>query len=163
MTPIAPVPLSASGQSSARGLLIFGVGREEYAVDIALVQELRGYVAPTELAGAPDYLKGVLNLRGVIVPLIDLRIHFGNAQPAYDSSTVVIVLILQDAITGIVVDSVADVLWLAPNQLKPAPALSHANADYVTAVACIDERMPIVLDIQGLLRRLGCGALPMAA
>ncbi|MEG1324030.1 MAG: chemotaxis protein CheW, partial [Janthinobacterium sp.] len=101
-------------QAGARELLVFGLGQEEYALDIGLVQEIRGYGAVTRVANAPAFLKGFIHLRGSIVPLVDLRISLGHAEPVYDASTVVIILIFAHGATGIVVDRVADVVPLAP-------------------------------------------------
>ncbi|WP_341865509.1 chemotaxis protein CheW [Janthinobacterium svalbardensis] len=112
---------SQMAQAGGRELLVFGLGNEEYAIDIGLVQEIRGYGAVTRMANAPAFLKGFIHLRGSIVPLIDLRIALGQAEPAYDASTVVIILIFAHGATGIVVDRVADVVPLAPAQIKPPP------------------------------------------
>lgn len=150
---------SQPAQAGARELLVFGLGNEEYAIDIGLVQEIRGYGAVTRMANAPAFLKGFINLRGSIVPLIDLRIALGQAEPAYDASTVVIILIFAHGATGIVVDRVADVVPLAPAQLKPPPQLhGSAMASHVTAIGSLDERMLIVLDMNSLLSGLGVQA-----
>ena len=150
---------SQLAQAGARELLVFGLGNEEYAIDIGLVQEIRGYGAVTRMANAPAFLKGFINLRGSIVPLIDLRIALGQAEPAYDASTVVIILIFAHGATGIVVDRVADVVPLAPAQIKPPPQLhGSAMAGHVTAIGSLDERMLIVLDMNSLLSGLGVQA-----
>jgi len=146
-------------QAGARELLVFGLSREEYAVDIGLVQEIRGYGAVTRIANAPAFLKGFIHLRGSIVPLVDLRIALGQAAPAYDASTVVIILVFAHGATGIVVDRVADVVPLAPAQIKPPPQLhGSAMSGHVTAIGALDERMLIVLDMDGLLTGLGMHA-----
>ena len=150
---------SQPAQAGARELLVFGLGNEEYAIDIGLVQEIRGYGAVTRMANAPAFLKGFIHLRGSIVPLIDLRIALGQAEPAYDASTVVIILIFAHGATGIVVDRVADVVPLAPAQIKPPPQLhGSAMAGHVTAIGSLDERMLIVLDMNSLLSGLGVQA-----
>ena len=150
---------SQPAQAGARELLVFGLGNEEYAIDIGLVQEIRGYGAVTRIANAPAFLKGFIHLRGSIVPLIDLRIALGQAEPAYDASTVVIILIFAHGATGIVVDRVADVVPLAPAQIKPPPQLhGSAMAGHVTAIGSLDERMLIVLDMNSLLSGLGVQA-----
>ena len=150
---------SQLAQAGARELLVFGLGNEEYAIDIGLVQEIRGYGAVTHMANAPAFLKGFIHLRGNIVPLIDLRIALGQAEPAYDASTVVIILIFAHGATGIVVDRVADVVPLAPAQIKPPPQLhGSAMAGHVTAIGSLDERMLIVLDMNSLLSGLGVQA-----
>jgi len=146
-----------------RTTLVFGLGREEYAIDIALVQELRGYGNVTRLANAPHCLKGVLHLRGAIVPLVDLRIRFGHAAPGYDASTVVVILNLDGRTLGIVVDRVADVVALAPDQLHPAPRLG-GEGGHVLAVATVDERMLILIDMARLLSEFHTDTpLPLAA
>ncbi|SDA55055.1 MULTISPECIES: chemotaxis protein CheW [unclassified Janthinobacterium] len=152
-------PTSQLAQAGARELLVFGLGREEYAIDIGLVQEIRGYGAVTRIANAPAFLKGFIHLRGSIVPLADLRIALGQAEPAYDASTVVIILIFAQGATGIVVDRVADVVPLAPAQLKAPPRLDgSAMAGHVTAIGTLDERMLIVLDMASLLAGMGMHA-----
>ena len=150
---------SQLAQADARELLVFGLGKEEYAIDIGLVQEIRGYGAVTRIASAPAFLKGFIHLRGSIVPLVDLRISLGQAEPAYDASTVVIILIFAHGATGIVVDRVADVVQLAPAQIKPPPQLhGSAMAGHVTAIGALDERMLIVLDMDSLLSGMGMHA-----
>ena len=150
---------SQLAQAGARELLVFGLGQEEYAIDIGLVQEIRGYGAVTRIASAPAFLKGFIHLRGSIVPLVDLRISLGQAEPAYDASTVVIILIFAHGATGIVVDRVADVVQLAPAQIKPPPRLhGSAMAGHVTAIGALDERMLIVLDMDSLLSGMGMHA-----
>lgn len=150
---------SQLAQADARELLVFGLAKEEYAIDIGLVQEIRGYGAVTHIANGPAFLKGFIHLRGSIVPLLDLRIALGQAEPAYDASTVVIILIFAHGATGIVVDRVADVVPLAPAQLKPPPQLhGSAMAGHVTAIGALDERMLIVLDMDSLLSGMGMHA-----
>ena len=150
---------SQLAQADARELLVFGLGKEEYAIDIGLVQEIRGYGAVTRIAGAPAFLKGFIHLRGSIVPLVDLRISLGQAEPAYDASTVVIILIFAHGATGIVVDRVADVVQLAPALIKPPPQLhGSAMAGHVTALGALDERLLIVLDRDSLRAGMGMHA-----
>lgn len=132
--------------------LAFNLGGEEYGIDIQKVQELRGYDAVTQIANAPAYMKGVVNLRGIIVPIIDMRIKLGCADPVYDQFTVVIVLNLRGRIIGMVVDSVSDVTTLAPEQVKPAPSMGTAvDTGYLLGLGTIDERMLILVDIDGLM------------
>ena len=158
----AAVHAAVTGQAApagARELLVFGLGNEEYAIDIGLVQEIRGIGAVTSIANAPAFLMGFIHLRGSIVPLIDLRIALGQAEPTYDASTVVIILIFAHGATGIVVDRVADVVPLTPAQLKPPPQLhGSAMAGHVTAIGSLDERLLIVLDMDSLLSGLGMPA-----
>lgn len=141
-------------QQPGHGNLVFGMGSEEYAIDILTVQELCGYSRVTELANTPAYFKGVVNLRGTIVPLIDLRIHFGLSEPNYDDTTVVIMVTLNGTTTGLVVDRVADVVTLDASQIKPAPALQGSSSAYIAAIASVDDRMLIMLDVATLIRDL---------
>lgn len=132
--------------------LAFTLGREEYGIDIQKVQELRGYDAVTHIANAPGYIKGVVNLRGIIVPIIDMRIKLNLAPPVYDQFTVVIILNISGRVMGMVVDSVSDVITLAIEQVKPAPAIGTAlDTDYLIGLGTLDERMLILVDIDRLM------------
>ena len=143
----APAPLT-----DLREFLAFKVGGEEYGVDILRVQEIRSYEKPTTIANAAAELKGVVNLRGVIVPIIDLRLKLGLQQVTYDHLTVVIVLNIDQRVVGVVVDSVSDVLTLEREQLRPVPTLdSDVNRDHLLAIGSVDDRMLILLDIEKLL------------
>jgi len=144
--------------------LAFRLGKEEYGVDILKVQEIRGYEAVTQIANAPAYLKGVVNLRGTIVPIIDLRIKFSQEKVSYDQYTVVIIVDLHHRTTGIVVDGVSDVLTLAPSQIKAAPLLSgDMDTDYIRGLGSIEDRMLILVDIEKLLDTEELAALDAAA
>lgn len=132
--------------------LAFTLGREEYGIDILKVQEIRGYETVTRIANAPDFIKGVINLRGIIVPIVDLRIKFQLERVEYNQYTVVIILNLSDRVVGIVVDGVSDVLTLQSQQIKPAPEFSGAlDTEYIRGLGSIDERMLILVDIERLL------------
>jgi purine-binding chemotaxis protein CheW len=132
--------------------LAFTMGEEEYGLDIIKVQEIRGYEAVTRLANAPDYFKGVINLRGVIVPVIDMRIRLDLGTPTYDQFTIVIVLNIKGNVMGMVVDSVSDVMTLTPDQIRPAPELSNAmNTKYLIGLGTVDERMLILINIDKLM------------
>ena len=147
----------AQKESIAKGgagaeFLSFRLGTEEYGIDILKVQEIRGYDAVTRIANTPEFLKGVINLRGTIVPIIDLRIKFGLGNPVYDEFTVVIILNVASRIVGVVVDSVSDVLTLTDEQMRPAPEFSAAlDTQYVTGLGAIDDRMLILVDIEKLI------------
>jgi purine-binding chemotaxis protein CheW len=133
--------------------LLFTLHTEEYGIDIQKVQEIRGYDMVTRIANSPDYIKGVVNLRGVIVPIIDLRVKFNLGTPTYDEFTVVIILNLKGRITGMVVDSVSDVTTLSPEQLRPVPeTTAGGESDYMIGIGVVDERMLILIDIERLLR-----------
>jgi purine-binding chemotaxis protein CheW len=116
------------------------------------VQEIRSYEKVTPLPSAPGYLKGVINLRGIIVPVIDLRVKFGMADPAYDAFTVVVILRIAARVIGIVVDGVSDVVRLAPGELKAAPQLgSVVDSTYLAGLATHNDRMILLLDIEKFL------------
>lgn len=132
--------------------LAFTLGREEYGINILKVQEIRGYESVTYIANAPDYIKGVINLRGFIVPIIDMRIRFNLGTPTYDQFTVVIILNVGCRVIGMVVDSVSDVITLNQDQIKPAPEMGTAlDTDYLIGLGTIDKRMLILVDIDKLL------------
>lgn len=136
-----------------REFLTFRLGGEEYGIDILRVQEIRSYEDATRIAHAPPFLKGVVNLRGVIVPVVDLRIKFGCSEVAYNDFTVVIVLNVRGRVVGAVVDSVSDVLELPEAHIKSAPEMNNTAVDaaYVTGIASVGERMLIIMDIQALM------------
>jgi purine-binding chemotaxis protein CheW len=153
----------AEDMNNATEVLSFRLGGEEYAISILKVQEIRGYDAVTRIASAPDYLKGVVNLRGIIVPIVDMRIKFNVGDPTYDTFTVVIVLNINGHTIGIVVDSVSDVVTLAPDQIKPAPDLgASVTAEYLQGLGTVDDRMLILLDIDKLLSSAEMGLLAAA-
>ena len=132
--------------------LTFTLGEEEYGMDILKVQEIRGYDAVTTIANTPDFIKGVINLRGTIVPIVDLRIKFHLGTVEYNQLTVVIILNLGRRVVGVVVDSVSDVLALTPEQIRPAPDLSAGlDTRYLTGLGTVGERMLILVDIEKLM------------
>ena len=149
--------LSASKTSdgkdiAGREFLAFTLGSEEYGIDILKVQEIRGYEAVTRIANAPEFIKGVINLRGIIIPVVDMRIKFKLGTPVYDQFTVVIILNIASRVMGMVVDSVSDVITLSPEQIKPAPAMgSVMDSDYLVGLGTLDERMLILVDIDKLM------------
>src|SRR3954447_24297314 len=114
----------AAATQSGGEFLTFRLGAEEYGIDILKVQEIRSYEAPTRIANAPAFIKGVVNLRGVIVPIVDLRLKLGCDSNAYNSFTVVIVLNVKGRVVGAVVDSVSDVLELPGDAVKPVPEMN---------------------------------------
>ena len=131
--------------------LTFALGKEEYAIDILKVQEIRGYETVTNIANAPSFIKGVINLRGVIVPIIDMRIKF-NLQTEYTPFTIVIILNVRDRVIGMVVDSVSDVISLTSKQIRPAPDFSSSfDTKYILGLASLDTRMIILADIEKLM------------
>jgi purine-binding chemotaxis protein CheW len=145
-------------------VLAFKLGDEEYAIDIQRVQELRGYDAVTHIANSPDFIKGVVNLRGIIVPIVDMRIKFRLGTPTYDQFTVVIVLNIGARVVGMVVDSVSDVITLSREQIKPAPEMGTAvGTDYLIGLGTVDERMLILVDIGKLMSGAEIGLLDKLA
>jgi purine-binding chemotaxis protein CheW len=148
----------ATRHATAMGgeFLTFRLGAEEYGIDILKVQEIRSYEPPTRIANAPGFIKGVVNLRGVIVPIVDLRLRLACETAEYNDFTVVIVLNVKGRVVGAVVDSVSDVLALDKNTIKPAPEMSSAvDTSFITGIACVkngdEERMLILMDIEGLM------------
>lgn len=135
--------------------LTFRLDREEYGIDILKVQEIRGYESPTRIANAPSFIKGVVNLRGTIVPIVDMRLKFNCENAVYDAFTVVIILNLHQRIVGIVVDSVSDVMGLVPDQMRGAPDIeSIIDSDAIIGLGSLDDRMLILLDIEKLMSGL---------
>ncbi|MBN8486280.1 MAG: chemotaxis protein CheW [Burkholderiales bacterium] len=154
--------LAATG--APREYLSFKLGHEEYGIDILKVQEIRGYEQPTRIANAPHFIKGVVNLRGVIVPIVDMRLRFELPDVKYDAFTVVIILNIAHRTVGMVVDSVSDVLELPAGQIKPAPEFNGAiDASYITGLGTIkhgdDERMLILMDIEQMMTSADMGLM----
>ncbi len=142
----------AEDDQFASEFLTFTLGSEEYAIDILKVQEIRGYETPTLIANAPSFIKGVINLRGIIVPIVDLRIKFRLGKVEYTPFTVVIILNVAGRVIGVVVDSVSDVLSLTPAQIRQAPDFSGSfDTKYIVGLASVEERMLIVTDIERLM------------
>ena len=145
----AGVGLAAQGGNE---FLTFTLGSEEYGIDILKVQEIRGYEAVTRIANTPAFIKGVVNLRGTIVPIVDLRIKFNLGEVEYNQFTVVIILNVSGRVVGIVVDSVSDVIALADEQIRPAPEFAgEIESDYITGLGTAGERMLILVDIEKLM------------
>lgn len=149
--------------SGAREYLTFRLDQEEYGIDILKVQEIRGYEPPTRVANAPSFIKGVVNLRGTIVPIVDMRLKFHCTKSEYNSFTVVIVLNLRSRIVGIVVDSVSDVMELPAESLKVAPEIeSVIDSSAVVGLGSVGDRMLILLDIEKLMSATEMGLVSMS-
>jgi purine-binding chemotaxis protein CheW len=151
-----PGSKAAALQPGAHEFLSFKLGAEEYGIDILRVQEIRGYEPPTRIANSQEFIKGVVNLRGVIVPIVDMRIRFGMSEVQYNDTTVSIVLNIAGRTVGIVVDSVSDVIELDARQIQAAPEFSGAiDASYITGLGTVTtgetERMLILMDIERLM------------
>jgi purine-binding chemotaxis protein CheW len=137
---------------AGREYLSFVLGEAHYCIDILKVQEIRTYEAPTRIANTPDFIKGVMNLRGNIVPIIDLRVKFGLPEQRYDTQTVVIVLNIAKRTVGVVVDGVSDVIQVAAADIKPAPELGSAvDTRYLQGLATVGGQMMILIDIERLM------------
>jgi len=159
----------SNGRTSQGGeFLTFRLGAEEYGIDILRVQEIRSYEQPTRIANSPSFIKGVVNLRGVIVPIIDLRLKLGCDAAEYNTFTVVVVLNVRGRVVGAVVDSVSDVLELSKDHIKPAPELnSSVDSSFITGIGTIktgqgdneSERMLILMDIEGLMSSADMGLI----
>jgi purine-binding chemotaxis protein CheW len=144
----APLIVDSAGQE----FLAFTLGAEKYGIDILKVQEIRGYDSVTRIANAPEFIKGVINLRGIIVPIVDMRIKFNLGRVEYDHQTVVIILNVAHRVVGMVVDGVSDVLTLTPDQIMPAPEFGATmTAEYLTGLGTVEGRMLILMDIEKLM------------
>lgn len=152
---------SAGAQPSE--FLTFTLGEEEYGVDILKVQEIRGYEAVTTIANSPAFIKGVINLRGVIVPIVDMRIKFGLGKVEYDQFTVVIILNVANRVVGMVVDGVSDVLTLRPEQIRAAPEFGGGlDTNYIIGLGVVETRMLILMDIERLMTSQGMALVDMS-
>lgn len=144
--------VSEEQSASAGEFLTFTLGDEEYGIDILKVQEIRGYDAVTKIANTPDFIKGVINLRGTIVPIVDLRIRFNLGKVEYNEFTVVIILTVRDRVVGIVVDGVSDVITLQTSQINKVPSMvSTIDTKYLVGLGTVDGRMLILVNIESLM------------
>jgi len=149
---------AAVASQSGSEFLTFRLGAEEYGIDILKVQEIRSYEAPTRIANAPSFIKGVVNLRGVIVPIVDLRLKLSCETADYNDFTVVIVLNVRGRVVGAVVDSVSDVLELNQDSIRPAPDMASAvDTSFITGISNVNERMLILMDIEALMASADMG------
>ncbi len=152
----AELGLESEMTGDGEQFLTFILANEEYGVDILRVQEIRGWDAVTEIPNTPPYIKGVINLRGTIVPIVDLRCRFGLEEVEYGPMTVVVVLKVineeRDRVMGIVVDAVSDTYSIPSDDIKEAPDFGGAvSVEFVQGLATVDEKMLILLDIDHLL------------
>jgi purine-binding chemotaxis protein CheW len=139
-------------ENVTREVLAFRLGEEKYGIDILAVQEICGCESVTRIANSPDFIKGVMNLRGVIVPIVDMRIKLNLTSATYNATTVVIVLNLRKQTVGMVVDSVSDVTNFTPDHVRPAPDMgSSLGTDYITRLGTLHDRMLILTDVVELM------------
>jgi len=157
---------NASGSledADAQQFLTFRLAGEEYGVGILTVQEIRGWSSVTKVPHTPAWLLGVINLRGVVVPIIDLRIKFDFASAEYNETTVVIILTVATRVVGVVVDAVSDVITLGAAQIKPAPTLgTGANTSHIIGFGTLDDRMRILMDVEKLMAGADMGLVDKA-
>jgi len=147
-----PTRQTTGNSVERKEFLTFTLGKEEYGIEILKVQEIRSYERVTRIANAPAFIKGVVNLRGTIVPIVDMRIKFNLGSAEYTDFTVVIILNVADRVVGMVVDSVSDVISLGPDQIRPAPDFSASmGTEYITGLGTVDSRMLILVDIEALM------------
>jgi purine-binding chemotaxis protein CheW len=152
-----------AGTGAKGEFLTFRLGGEEYGIDILRVQEIRSYEQPTRIANTPEFLRGVVNLRGVIVPIVDLRLKL-SCSAEFNAFTVVIVLNVKGRVIGAVVDAVSDVCELGGDMIKPAPLMnSGVDMSFITGIANVGERMLILMDIEGLMSASDMGLIEAAA
>ena len=157
----AAAAAKVASQNARQGeYLSFRLGTEEYGIDILRVQEIRSYEQPTRIANAPSFIKGVVNLRGVIVPIIDLRLKLGCESAEYNTFTVVVVLNVRGRVVGAVVDSVSDVLELHGEQIREAPSMNASiDTSFITGIGSVSDRMLILMDIQSLMSSADMGLM----
>ncbi|MDR7334367.1 chemotaxis protein CheW [Roseateles asaccharophilus] len=164
LQPVGVESPAASATARPGEYLSFQVGDEEYALSILQVQEIRRFEPPTRIAGAPPSVKGVVNLRGVIVPIVDLRLLLAREEPRYDALTVVIVLNVRGRVVGVVVDAVSDVLALSEAEIRPAPSLQSGAVHFINGIATVAsleacQRVLILTDTEKLLDDPSIGVL----
>lgn len=149
---IASESANPAAKAITNEFLTFRLGSEEYGIEILKVQEIRNYDAITQIANAPAFIKGVVNLRGIIVPIVDMRIKFRLGNESYDQFTVVIIINVAGRVVGMVVDSVSDVINLAEEQMRPTPGFnSIIDTEYIMGLGTVDERMLILIDIEKVM------------
>ena len=152
MQTLEAITKETTEELGGREFLTFRLGGEEYGIDILKVNEIRGWEVPTAIANTPAFIKGVINLRGIIVPIVDLRIKLQFGEATYDDFTVVVIVSVARRVVGIVVDAVSDVITLMPQQIRPAPEFGGAlDTRFITGLGTVDKRMLILTDIERLL------------
>lgn len=137
--------------SGVRQFISFTIGDEEYGVDIMSIREIKGWTATTELPNAPPYMRGVINLRGAIVPILDLRARFGGDRTKAEARHVIIVVSVAQRVVGILVDAVADIITVATNDIQPVPDMEQGEAtQYLTGLVAVSGRLVALLDLNHL-------------
>ncbi len=152
MTDLAVLAASSTGSAATSQFLTFLLGAEQYGVEILKVQEIRGYSLVTPIPNTPSYIKGVMNLRGTVVPVIDLRVKFSMGSQEYGKFTVIIVVTMGEKVVGLVVDAVSDVLDIPASEMRAAPELGErVDTRFISGMAAVGDRMTVLLDIDRLL------------
>lgn len=142
---------SRSVEGDTRQFISFTIGGEEYGVDIMAIREIKGWTATTELPNTPDYMRGVINLRGAIIPILDLRARFGGGLTQAQARHVIIVVAVRQRVVGILVDGVADIITVTMGDIQPIPELDHGDtSDFLTGLVTVDGRMVALLDLHAL-------------
>jgi purine-binding chemotaxis protein CheW len=132
--------------------LTFSLGQEEYGIELLKVQEIKGYSAITPIPNTPPHIKGVMNLRGAVIPIVDLRLRFGMEAIEYTQFNVIIVINVGTKVMGLLVDAVSDVLNVAPEDIRPAPDFgAHADTRFISGMASAGDKVAVLLDIDTLL------------
>ncbi len=152
MQPQAPAASGAESSGQSRQYLSFALGEEEYGLEILKVQEIRGWSGITPIPGTAGYMKGVMNLRGTVIPVVDLRTKFGMEAKEYSKFTVIIVVTVGIRIVGLVVDAVSDVLDIAAAEIRPAPEMGSTDTSFISGMGMAGEKLVVLLDIEKLLK-----------
>ncbi|MGN2254686.1 chemotaxis protein CheW [Frateuria sp. GZRe12] len=148
-----PANPAAPETAAAVQYLTVNLAHEEYAIDILAVREIRGWTPVTRIPQAPHYVLGVLNLRGAIVPVLDLRLRFGLAREEYTATTVTVIVTVAERLFGVIVDAVSDVLDVSPDQVRPVPDMgTTVDTEYLKGLTAVEERMVLLLDVDKLLQ-----------
>jgi len=138
---------STASESTIRQFITFTIGGEEYGVDIMAIREIKGWTASTELPNTPSHMRGVINLRGAIVPILDLRARFGRGSTTTTPRHVIIVVAVGNRVAGILVDAVADILAVAAGEIQPTPQVERSDSGFLTGLVTVDGRMVALLDL----------------
>lgn len=142
---------SALKRADSQQFLTFTVEREEYGVDIMTVREIKGWTETTRLPNAPEFMRGVINLRGLIIPIFDLRTRFHRGVTEATSKHVIIILAVGERNIGILVDTVSDILDVSVEQIKPAPSTeTQVDAAFIDGLISLDNRMVVLLNVEHL-------------
>jgi len=152
MQAIETEPSQVSYSADIQQYLSFALGEEQYGIEILRVQEIKGYSGITPIPNTPEHIRGVMNLRGTVIPVVDLRTKFRMETRAYDKFTVIIVVTVGARIIGLVVDAVSDVLDISRNDIRPAPELGHREDQrFISGMVHVGEHLVVLLDIATLL------------